>query len=65
MTLKCFFFFVKNELLVKNLQSLQSLGAPNGFLTWSYISNEYIIFTESFLPSSYKKMPIEKRKHNL
>ena len=37
MTLKCFFFFVNNELLVKDLQSLQSLGAPNSFLTWSYL----------------------------
>ena len=35
--LKMFIFLVNNELLVKNLQSLQSLGAPNGFLTWSYL----------------------------
>ena len=36
--LKMFIFLVNNELLVKNLQSLQSLGAPNDFLTWySYL----------------------------
>ena len=65
MTIKCFFFFVNNDLLVKNLQSLQSLGAPNGFLTWSYLQWIHHIYRTFFTFFIQKDMPIEKRKHNL
>ena len=41
-------FFVNNELFIKDLQSLQSLGAPKGFLTWSYLQWIHQIYRKLF-----------------